>query len=323
MDISYGTTGREHNHFLVFVECLDPGFTLDDLVEGRVLKLIQWHFRFLDLGHHLSIFRLGPPFAHCKDWTGFTELRKDQIAVFVKALKLLAESAAQSKGLDFNLQQEHVIAGLHEVGKVGHGTDVLSELGLWRDSDALICPVHVVSSPLAGLNLYFGAWILCPLRYFLSHEVLITEALVVYTESEELVEVKVVLHEESNVASLELHSLITEDFWVRPNIGIKGAWSVRRPSRVPLEATHANLESVHARTVVSQLLVAILCLVKPISFVLEADWETTELCVYGDEVGREYRLNHEVELLGEIVDPYLHIWISFVACCVDFFTFTR
>ena len=72
--------------------------------------------------------------------------------------------------------------------------------------------MHVVSSPLTSLNLYFGAWILCSLRYFLSHEVLITEALVVYTESEELVEVKVVLHEESNVASLELHSLITEDF---------------------------------------------------------------------------------------------------------------
>ena len=50
------------------------------------------------------------------------------------------------------------------------------------------------------------------MRYFLSHEVLITEALVVHTESEEFVEVKVVLHEESNVASLELHSLITEDF---------------------------------------------------------------------------------------------------------------
>lgn len=130
MDISYGSTSREHNHSLIFVKCLDPGLALDDLVEGRVLKLIQCHFRFLYLGHHLSIFRLRPPFAHCKDWTGFTELREDQIAVFVKALKLLAESAAQSKRLDFNLQQKHVIAGLHEVGKVGHGTNVLSQLSL-------------------------------------------------------------------------------------------------------------------------------------------------------------------------------------------------
>ena len=104
MDVGYGTTRREHDHFLIFVERLNPGLTLDDLVEGRVLKLIQCHFRFLDLGHHLSIFRLGPPFAHCKDWTSFTELRKNQIAVFVKALKLLAESAAQSKRLDFDLQ---------------------------------------------------------------------------------------------------------------------------------------------------------------------------------------------------------------------------
>ena len=72
--------------------------------------------------------------------------------------------------------------------------------------------MHVVSSPLASFNLYFGSWILCPLRDFLSYDVLITEALVIHTESEELVKVKVVLHEESNVASLELHSLITEDF---------------------------------------------------------------------------------------------------------------
>ena len=71
--------------------------------------------------------------------------------------------------------------------------------------------MHVVSSPLASLNLYFGSWILGPLRDFLSYDVLITEALVVDTESEELVKVKVVLHEESNVACLELHSLITED----------------------------------------------------------------------------------------------------------------
>ena len=71
--------------------------------------------------------------------------------------------------------------------------------------------MHVVSSPLASLNLYFGSWILSPLRDFLSNDVLITEALVVDTESEELVKVKVVLHEESNVACLELHSLITED----------------------------------------------------------------------------------------------------------------
>ena len=72
--------------------------------------------------------------------------------------------------------------------------------------------MHVVSSPFASLNLYFGSWILRLLRDFLPHDFLITEALVVHTEGKELVEVKVVLHEESNVASLELHSLITENF---------------------------------------------------------------------------------------------------------------
>ena len=82
--------------------------------------------------------------------------------------------------------------------------------------------MHVVSSPLAGLNLYLGSRILGLLRDFLSHDFLITEALIVHTEGKELVEVKVVLHEESNVASLELHSLITEDFRVRPNVGIEG-----------------------------------------------------------------------------------------------------
>ena len=131
--------------------------------------------------------------------------------------------------------------------------------------------MHVVSSPLASLNLYLGSWILRLLRDFLSDDFLITEALVVHTEGEELVEVKVVLHEEPNVAGLELHSLIAKDFRVRPNIGIEGTRSVSCPSGIPLEATHANLESVHASTVVPQLLVAILCLVKSIGFVFEAD----------------------------------------------------
>ena len=222
MDVGCGAARWEHNHFVIFVERLYPGLTLDDLVEGRVLKLIQCHLRLLDLGHHLAIFGLGPPFAHCKDWTGFAELREDQIAVFVEALQLLAESTAQSKRLNFDLQQKHVIAGLHEVGKVGHGADVLSELGLRCSPNALICPMHVVSSALAGLNLYFGSRILGLLRDFLPHDVLVTEALVVHTEGEELVEVEVVLHEEPNVAGLELHSLITEDFRVRPNIGVEG-----------------------------------------------------------------------------------------------------
>jgi len=60
----------------------------------------------------------------------------------------------------------------------------------------------------------------------LAHDLLITEALIVYAMIEELVEVEIVLHEEAYVARLELHGLVTEYLRVWPHIDVERAGSI-------------------------------------------------------------------------------------------------
>ena len=49
------------------------------------------------------------------------------------------------------------------------------------------------------------------MRYFFPDKLLITKSLVVHALTEELVKVEVVLHEELNVARLELAGLVAQD----------------------------------------------------------------------------------------------------------------
>ena len=90
----------ECDHFVVLEDGFNVLLTLNNLVEWRVSELIKREFGFLNMWHHLAVFRLGPPFAHCEDIAGLAELRENQIAVFVEALEFLAEAATQGKGLD-------------------------------------------------------------------------------------------------------------------------------------------------------------------------------------------------------------------------------
>ena len=76
---------------------------------------------------------------------------------------------------------------------------------------------------------------------------------------------------------------------------------------IPFKTAHADLESVHAATVVLQFLIAVLCLVKPMCFVIEAHRETTELCVYCDEICRAHRLQHKIKPLSKIIYKYFHL----------------
>ena len=170
---------------------------------------------------NLTFLWFGPPFANRKDWTGFAELRENQISVLIKSLQFLAKSATQSKRFDLNLEEEHVLASLDELGKVCHGADELLEFGLRARSDTLVGTVHVVTSTFTRADRDDGGGILCSLRNFLSNRLLVTQTLVIYSKTEKLVEVEVVLHEEANVACLELHGSVAHDLGVGPDVGIK------------------------------------------------------------------------------------------------------
>ena len=106
--------------------------------------------------------------------------------------------------------------------------------------------------------------VLRPLRNFFANEICIAQSLVVDPHAEEFVEVKVVLHEKANVATLELTSLIAKDVRLWPHVSIKGPRGVGGAPGVPFEAANTDLESVHAHAVVLQLLVTILRLVESV-----------------------------------------------------------
>ena len=135
----------------------------------------------------------------------------------------------------------------------------------------MISAIDIVAGALTRIDRYYGGWIFCPLSNFLADHLRVTQSLIVDTLAEELVEVKVVLHKEANVAGLELHSLVALDLRVWPHVRVKWAGGVSGALGVPFEAAHSNLESVHATAIVLQLLIAIFRLIKSMCLVIIAD----------------------------------------------------
>lgn len=106
MDLGRWSSRGEHDDFVVLVyDVLGLLFTFNNLIEWRVAQLVNRDLNFLDVALKvLAIFRFWSPFADSKDWTGLAKLREDQICILVEGLELLAQSASQSKRLDFDLQ---------------------------------------------------------------------------------------------------------------------------------------------------------------------------------------------------------------------------
>ena len=135
----------------------------------------------------------------------------------------------------------------------------------------MVGAVDIVAGALACANRGDAGRIFGPLSDFFADNFLIAQSLIVDTLAEELVEVKVVLHKEANVAGLELHSLVALDLRVGPHVRVKWAGGVGGALGVPFEAAHSNLESVHATAIVLQLLIAIFRLIKSMCLVIIAD----------------------------------------------------
>ena len=92
------------------------------------------------------------------------------------------------------------------------------------------------------------------------------------------------LHEESDVACLELQRLVAQNFRVGEHVSIERAGRIHRALCIPFEATNANLESVHPGAIVFELLVTIFHLIERMHLVLEANCQSRELCVQSDEI---------------------------------------
>ena len=89
---------------------------------------------------------------------------------------------------------------------------------------------------------------------------------------------------------------------------IEGPAGVGLAAFVPLECANTDLKRVHARTVVLELLVAVLDLVEGVHLVLIAYREPTELSVEGDKVSRLDGLDNEGELVSEVATQNIHLF---------------
>ena len=87
----------------------------------------------------------------------------------------------------------------------------------------MVGAVDIVAGALARANRGDAGRIFGSLSNFFADHFLIAQSLIVDALAEELVEVKVVLHKEANVAGLELHSLVALDLRVRPHVRVKWA----------------------------------------------------------------------------------------------------
>ena len=83
----------------------------------------------------MTVLRFRSPLSHREYPTVLAKLREDQVALFVEALQLLAESTAQGERFNIDFEEEHFVARLHKLGKVSHTSDVLLKFGLRARTD--------------------------------------------------------------------------------------------------------------------------------------------------------------------------------------------
>ena len=88
---------------------------------------------------------------------------------------------------------------------------------------------------------------------------------------EELVEVKLVVHEEFNTACVKLRDLFVHDARIREDVEIEWPHWVSLLRAVPFEGAKADLESIHSLTIVFEFLVPILGWVVVMLLVIEAN----------------------------------------------------
>lgn len=77
-------------------------------------------------------------------------MSKDKITFLVEALKLLTQPSSEGEGFNVDLEQKHVITGLHKLREIGDSPNVLLEGCLRRAAYALAGTAFVVASSLAG-----------------------------------------------------------------------------------------------------------------------------------------------------------------------------
>lgn len=108
----------------------------------------------------------------------------------------------------------------------------------------------------------------------LLHKLNITKPLVIDAKFEQFIKIEIILHQEINVARIELHISLFHDCARWKHIEIKCSSDITRSTMVPFKSGNSYLERVHSGTTVLDLLILVLDSIIVISFVIITNSET-------------------------------------------------
>ena len=105
------------------------------------------------------------------------------------------------------------------------------------------------------------------------NQVLVAQSLVAHSLGKQLIEVKLVLHEEINAGGIELHHFFVHDLGIGENVKVKWTHNIFVLLFIPLKSGDSELECVHPLAVMLDFLVLVLDCVIVVLLVLKINRE--------------------------------------------------
>lgn len=139
-----------------------------------------------------------------------------------------------------------------------------------------------------------------------THLLFVRQPLVVDPFSEELIEIKVIRHQEVDITRVHLHSTLPHDARGWEHVEIEWSNRMHLLLCVPLESSQPYLEGIHPLTAVLELLIPVFDGVIVISLIVMADAQPRELRVEGNEIRSGYRSFDKGQRLQEIAARDVH-----------------
>ena len=102
-------------------------------------------------------------------------------------------------------------------------------------------------------------------------DLFVTKSLIADSLSEQLVEIKLVLHQEVDATGVELHHLLVHDRRVWKHVKVEGPHDIFVLFSIPLKCCYTKLKGIHPLAVVLDLLVLVLNCIIVMLLVIESD----------------------------------------------------
>ena len=107
--------------------------------------------------------------------------------------------------------------------------------------------MHPFICSLASKYKHFG--------HFLFNNLPVAKSLIAYAIFEQLVKIKIVLHQKVDIAAIKLHRFFAHHCTGWPNIKVKWSTHINTTSLIPLKCTNTKLKSIHSGATMFEFLI--------------------------------------------------------------------